>query len=479
MAGISSIGVGSGLDLEGLIQNLLAAEAAPTTDRLNFKEATLQARISAFGSVKSVLSQFQSSLSALSDIDSLQSRSANSSDTSLFTATADNSAVEGSYSIQVLNLAKAQKLVSTDFSDPDATVGSGTLTIADSSSSFDVAVGAGTTLNELRQAINDAGSSFGVSASILTLGDGLGGTTSKLVISTDETGTDNAFTILVDDDDATDTDNAGLSRFFFDGNPGSQLTEVDQATNASITVDGFTSVSSTNVFANVISGVTVTAQREPDDPLNPATETLTIALNTAAVEANVKGFVESYNEVVTTLKSLTSFDPETGEAGPLNGDATIRNLLSQFRSILGDAVDGTVDIQRIAELGVRTARDGSVSIDGSILSAAIDENFADIGTLFASENGITNRLDALLTGYLEFGGILSTRTDGFNKQLARIEEQRNDLDQRLIKIEAQFRSRFAALDALVAQLQSSGDFLLAQLDNTASIIGKTPGGNNR
>ena len=199
--------------------------------------------------------------------------------------------------------------------------------------------------------------------------------------------------------------------------PVNQLVEIEGAQNARITVDGFTAVSSTNVFSGVIDGVTITAQREPVDALNPETATLTIGLDTGAAQAKVQSFVQSYNEVVTTLNELSAFNADTGGAGPLNGDTTIRNLQSRFRGIINDSVATTVDINTLAELGFSTARDGSVSIDNSILSTAVSSSFEDISTLFASENGIAVRLDALLNSYLQFNGILGTRTDGFNQQL--------------------------------------------------------------
>jgi len=259
MAGITSIGVGSGLDLESLITNLLNAERTPTETRLAVREASIQANISAFGNLKSVLSAFETSLAGLRSADDFNARSASVSDTTYFSASASGDAVIGSYSIQVLNLASAQKLASTDFTGPDDTVGAGTLTISSAEGSIDIEVAAGTTLLQLRDAINAAPGNDLATATLLTVDDGFGGTVTKLILTSRSSGEDNALEITVADDDGQNTDDQGLSRFYFSaGDAGSQLSELSSARDARIAIDGFTASSSSNTFSGV------RAQHEPD-----------------------------------------------------------------------------------------------------------------------------------------------------------------------------------------------------------------------
>jgi len=188
--------------------------------------------------------------------------------------------------------------------------------------------------------------------------------------------------------------------------------------------------------------------------------------------------VKAYNEVRKLIAQLTSYDQTTNTAGPLLGDSTVRSIESGLRRILSESVEGTQTISTLSAIGIETQRDGTLSVDKSKLNAALDENLDDVVTLFTADNGVATRLASALRNYLGTGGLLPTRTDGFDAQLERITEQREALGLRLDALESQFRARFTALDALVAQLQSSGDFLLAQLENTANIIGRTPGGNN-
>ena len=479
MAGLSSVGIGSGLDLEGLVTKLLDAEKTPKLQALAKREARVQGDISAFGALKSVLDKFRTSLSGLSDASALSPRSAGSSAPGTFIATASSSAEPGSYTVQVLALASAQKLASTaPFANGTALVGEGSLAITSGSTSFQVDTSATTTLTQLKDAINAASGNNGtVSASLLVVDDpdplaAPDATVTRLVLSAAATGTANQIGIAVTDTDGNNTNASGLSRFYFaSGDPASQLSETQAAQDARIAVDGFTANSSTNVFEDVVDGVTITAV---DDAADPAT--LTVSLNTSLLTARVNDFVKAYNDVVNTVRQTSGFNAATGAAGALNGDATVRAIGTQLRGILGDTVDGNSGIRSLADLGLRTQKDGTLTINNAKLGSALSSNFEDFATLFASDDGVATRLKSTLDDYLASDGIIRTRTDGFGEQLKAITAQREALALRLDKLEQGYRDRFIALDSLVSRLQSSSDFLLKQLDNTNKIITGSKGG---
>lgn len=479
MANVTSIGVGSGLDLENLLTDLINAERVPTEARLATREARVQANISAFGNLKSALSTLQGSLAGLRDADALRAPAATSSDPTLFTAAALSGAQAGRFSVQVLNLARAHKLASGDFGGGGSTVGSGKLTITAGAQSFDVDVAAGTTLTALRDAINGAPGNNAVTASLLTVDDGLGGggTVTKLVLTANTTGADNAIAVTVADDDGQHTDDLGLSRFFFAaGNPQNRLSEIAAARDARISVDGFTASSSTDTFTGVLDGVTITALREPADPLAPETATLSVATDRNRIPGLVEQFVAAYNEARATIDELARFDQAGGPTGPLFGDPTLRNIESGLRRILADTVEGTEDFRSLAALGVVSERDGTLAIDSRKLNVAIQSNFEDVVNVFASADGVATRFDEALDAYLGSNGVIRTRTDGFDKQLQEIGDQREALALRVTALERRIRSQFVALDQLVARLQSTGDFLLQQLENTSKIITSRRGG---
>ncbi|MCW9014733.1 MAG: flagellar filament capping protein FliD [Gammaproteobacteria bacterium] len=469
MTTITAAGSGSGLDIEGIVTSLVEAERAPVENRLNLQEAKAQATITAFGSLKGALADFQKTAQGLQDLADFQTRTVISSNTDTFIATGTNEAATINTSIEVSQLAKAHKLASDDFATSSTIVGTGSLVITSNNESFQINVSSSNqTLEGIRDSINDATNNVGVSASILTVDDGSGGTVSKLILTADTTGTDNEISIVVDDDDGSDTNNSGLSRLFFvAGDINNQMTEVDPAQDAQILVDGFQVSSNTNVFENAIQGVTITAV-EADPGVE---ETLQVSLDKLGTQTKIENFVEKFNSLIDVLNELTDYDSATNTSGLLTGDATASAIENQIRRILGNSVTGiNSQLTNLAELGVRTEKDGSLTIDNDVLSAAIDNNFDDVGKVFSGDDGIAQQLDDLLSQYLDNSGILSTRTDGLDRELDEIAIKRSDLELRLESVERRIRSQFIAMDLLVAQLNSTGTFLTQQLDITNNIV---------
>lgn len=481
MASVSSLGAGSGLDLETLLNNLLAAESVPVETRLAQQEASIQASISAFGSFRSALSEFQTATNALKSSSAFNGRSATSTDNSIFTASADSSAAAGNYDINVLNLSEANKLATNgEFSDPSATVGTGELTISVGSDSFSVTISGGS-LTDIRDAVNNATDNTGVTASIITVdGPTEGSTISELVFTSNNTGADNALTITVDDDDPSDIDDAGLSQLLYEpGGSNNQLDELNAATDARITVDGFTVSSATNSFSGVITGVTITAKKPSEDVINNPPETLSVTQDSASIKSKVNDFVDAYNKLIDNIADLTAFDVEAGTSSALNGDFTIRTFQSQLRQNINSRVFGLdTNFDTLVELGITSDVDGKLTVNDETLSNAIDNGLDDLTAVFSSESGIATQLSTLLDGYLGSGGLIQSREDGFNNNLDDISDERDQLALRLDTVERRFRQQFAALDALVAQLNSTGSFLLQQLSNTSNIINNGGDRNN-
>lgn len=481
MASISSIGVGSGIDLESLVNQIVDAERAPAENRLNLAKTQAEAQISALGSLRLTMSAFQDSLEDLKKASFFGSRNASSGDSSLFTATAGSSADLTGYSIEVFEQAQANKIASaTDFTSPASTVGSGTLTIGFAAgNSFNVNVAATDSISDIRDAINSATDNVGITASLITVdaGAGDGSTVSKFVFTSNNTGAAGQIDISVADDDLNDTDNNGLSQFFFDGSQpldaGNQFDEVSAAQDARIAVDGFTAYSSTNTFSEVINDVTITVLKGADDVLDPPSAGLRITADKSKITAAIETFVASYNELATVFNALTDYDSISNTSGLLTGDSSINALESGIKRVFSDVVDGASgSLNSLAFLGIATNRNGSISLDSDKLADVITNRFDDLGSLFASEDGVATQLDSLLNSYLNSGGVFDNRNSNLTTTLRDIEDQRADLDFRLNVIEERYRSRFSALDILVSQLNSTGDFLLQQLDAAARIVNR-------
>jgi len=453
---ITAGGIGSGLDIEGLVSQLVAAEGQPALFRLDTKEARLQADLSAFGSLKSALSTFQDSVAALNDLEAFQARKAISSNSELFSASADSTAVAASYDIEVIQLAEAEKRRSGNFADDAEVVGTGTLDITLGADTFQLTIdGTNNTLAGIRDAINDATENPGVAASIINVDDGVGGTIARLVLTSDTVGATNTIGIVVDDDDLTDADTSGLSQLAT-----ANLTTIQAAQDAKIEVDGQTATRSSNGFSDVISGVTFDLAKAEVGTV----ETLTVELDTGSVKGKVNTFVAAYNSLADTMKSLAAFDADSGAAGALQGDATLRSVQSQIRQTLTTAVSG-LDTGTLTEIGVTTDETGHLKVDSEQLDSVLSSDFTSISQLFASENGLANTLDTLLDNYIGTTGSLNTRTEGLQTRIGLMSDDRERLDRRLSALDARYRAQFTAMDVLVGQLQALGGYLTQQLAN--------------
>jgi flagellar hook-associated protein 2 len=388
---LSSPGIGSGLDVKGLVAKLMAVEQQPLTD-LQTKQTAYQSTISAFGTVKGALSTFQTALKSLMDPSTFRALSATPGDASILSSNATAGAVPGSYSVEVTRLAQAQKVASTGFANLSDVVGTGTLTFdfgtfdgtsftSNGSASKSVAIGAGQqTLAGVRDAVNTAG--IGVTASIVNDGSASG---NRLVFTSASSGAANSLKISVADDDGNNVDAAGLSRLAFDPaaalGSGRNMTQNVAAQNALLTIDGIAVSKSTNSVTDAIQGVTLNLAKT-----NIGTPTtLTVAQDSKATTQAVQTFVTTYNNLHATLDNLTKYDPTTQAGSVLTGDSTVRLIQSQLRGVIGNPISGLSDnLNALSQAGVSYQTDGTLTLNSTKLAAAINANFSGIGKLFAA-----------------------------------------------------------------------------------------------
>ncbi|WP_269620472.1 flagellar filament capping protein FliD [Zhongshania sp. BJYM1] len=463
MASITASGIGSGLDISGIVSQLVSAERAPTENRLNSKESLIQARLSAFGSLKSALTNFQSSLSTLKNPESFTKRGATVSDPTVFSATTTSSAAPGTYSVKVEQLAASHKIASQAYTDSDTSVGSGELNFTVNGESFSVAIEEGAdSLAEIRDAVNSASDNSGVSASIINDQDG-----AHLVFSATKTGVENAINIAV-----TNGASGDLSQLVYDTSLGvqvSSMVEKAEALDSIVNVDGFTQTSANTKIDGMIEGVTLDLKKA----LPGESFSLKVQVDTKSVKSAIEGFVNNYNTLMTTINDLTAYDPEAKTAGLLQGDSATRSVANQLRREMGTITSGLdSELDSLAELGITTGDKNKLEIDTTQFAEVMNSDFDKLSGVFSSESGYAVRLDSLIGNITASGGILSNRTDGLNSQVKRISEQREALDARIVGIEARYQAQFSALDSLLGQLNSTGDFLTQQLANLPGTVFK-------
>ncbi len=453
MASITSTGIGSGLDISGLVSQLVAAEAAPVETRLGIQEAKAQSKLSAFGSLKSALSDFRDQLDVMRKLDGLLIRKGSSENEDLFTVTTDTNALPAKYTIEVQQLAQAQKLSSGAFADSDTVVGTGTLTLTVGAESFAVEIDAeSNTLAGIRDAINNDPDNPGIAATIVNADAG-----SYLILSGNATGVANSMTVTQAGGDG------GLAALEYDPGSGlNALTESIVAQDALVRIDGFDVVSTTNVVNEAIDGVTLNLlAADPDEPFE-----LDIANDHEAVLASVDSFVEKYNALVGVLDELTIYDAETQVSGPLLGDTTARGVRDQVRRALSESVtDIEADFSSLSEVGIEVQLDGTLSVNTSRLSTVLNEDFNRFGQLFTASDGYAVRIYDIADSYLQTGGALQTRTDGINAQIEDVGEQRLSLNARLAALQTRLLRQFNALDSLLGELNQTSNFLNQQLTN--------------
>jgi flagellar hook-associated protein 2 len=463
MATVTASGIGSGLDINSIVSQLVNAERAPQENRLASKEAIIQARLSAYGSLKSALSSFQSSLSALKDADTFGKRSATSSEPTVFSATSTTSAAAGIYSVQVEQLATKHKVASQAYTDSATVVGSGSLSFTQNGESFSVTIAEGEdSLSAIRDAVNNAEGNTGITASIVTDQTG-----AHLVFSSSKSGVENAIKI-----DVTPgaPDSGDLSQLAFDPalvNQVSTMTQKAEALNSIVIVDGFTQTSANQQIEGMIEGVTLDLKTaKPGEIFS-----LEVKLDTGSVKKSIESFVSNYNKLITTLNDLTAFDPEANTAGLLQGDSATRNVATRLRTEIGTLVSGLgVELDSLAEMGITTEDKGKLKIDSEKLTSVLDTDFANIAGVFSGDNGYATRLDTVIGNLTAGGGILDNRTEALKAQVDRIGDQREALNKRIVVIEARYQAQFTALDSLLSQLNSTGAFLNQQLENLPGAV---------
>ena len=444
MTGITASGVGSGLDVNSIVSQLVAAERAPADGRLDRSSRQVNAQISAIGSLRSAFSSLRTSLDALSSDATLNARKATAPTDANFTVSAGPTAAPGNYQIEVLALASAQKLSSGAYADADATIGTGQLTLVTGDTTLVVDIDAEhASLGDIRDAINAKAAGKGVAATLVQADDG-----AHLVLTALDTGTANAITVTTSGGDG------GLAVLAYDpANANTQLGELSAATDAIVKADGYQRTSASNTLTDLVGGVTINLTKAAPGTV----QQLTINADPSAQKAAVKSFVSAYNASVNTIAGTTAYNATTKVAAALNGDPLV---LSASRA-LRDTVSGQVaDLKAI---GVTINKDGTLAFDEAAFTTAMASDPSPSARLFGGDASMAKALDATLDGLLDDDGQLDGRSDALDARTKRIAEDRTALDRRMDAFEQRTRAQFVALDGLVAKLQSTGNFLIQQL----------------
>ncbi|MFC0083534.1 flagellar filament capping protein FliD [Dyella flava] len=439
---LSSLGLGSGLDVSSIITALVnAAEAGPQAQITNQTNED-NGQVAGLTALQTALTGLQSALSELTSSTTYQTYtaafSANSTSASgVGTATTLPDASPGTYSVDVTQLAAAETGISSAYGS-GATVGTGSLNISIGSSTINVPVSSSDTLESIATDINSAATSggLGVTASVVAGSNG-----DQLVLTSSQTGTANAYSIS-----AASGSSSGVAAL------ASQLsTPSTAAANAELTVDGIPVTSPTDNVSGALTGVTLNLT-------STGTSTLTVSQSTAPITQAVNDFVTAYNTYNSEVGELSSYTASTGQAGVLLGDPTLQAIQNQISQVIGTTLNGN-SIGNLATLGITRNQDGSLSLNSETLSNDLSSNPSAVQNLFASTNGIATQLSSLVTNYNSSSGILQTRINDLNSDVSNLATQQSALTARMATYQQQLVQQYTNLDTLMTSLNNTSSYL--------------------
>jgi flagellar hook-associated protein 2 len=454
---ISSAGIGSGLDVNSIVTQLMAIERQPLT-ALETKATTIQSTVSEYGKIKSAVSTLRDLASKLASSTTWGQTVTNSS-SSAVSATTNNSAA-GSYTIEVQALASVQTIATGTAMPATTAPGAGTLrielgawgagqtsfTAKAGATAVDIAVTATDTLADVRDKINAAGA--GVTALIMTDASG-----SRLLIRSNASGAANAFRT------------SGIASLAFDPSAGATaMTQSQTASDAAATINGLAVTSPSNTLSDIVDGLTLNLAQ-----LTLAPVTVNVVTDTEALKKTITEFAAAYSALVKLIATDTKYDPTTRKGGILQGDSAAVGLQRQMRTLAGSSSGASALFGHLSDAGLELQGDGSMTVNASKLANALG-NVAELKKMFANSNildptqdGFGKRFRVITDAMLGVDGALTTRTDGLGQQLQRNQKAQDALTIRLEGIEKRMRAQYTALDATMALLNSKSNYITQQI----------------
>jgi flagellar hook-associated protein 2 len=456
---------GSAIDLNSMIGSLMAVERAPL-DALNRRTQSVQAEISALGTLNSVLSSLQSASQKVSDLGTADPVTTASSDVAVASASSQGGAAPGNYSLTVNTLAQSEKVYSAAFASESASVGAGTLVIERggmSQGAFTPKAGtsaisitidpAKSSLADVRDAINNA--SAGITASVVNDGSGY-----RLVLSSKEPGAQNGLRITTLDGDGNNTDAGGLSQIAYDPaaseGSGRNMTQAMAPTDASFVLDGIPMTRPFNSISDVLGNLTINLNKTGSANLSVTRDVATSSTNAGAV-------VTAYNKVFSTLKSLGGYNTATQTGGPLFGESIVQDVQSRLRGMVNTQWgSATTAYRTLSSIGIRFGKDGTLAMDNSKFSNAMNADPAAAGAVLKS---FGKAVSELLSSKLASEGPLASRTSGLQSSVQRLSDRQTQMEARMTAVEARYRAQFTSLQTALNSMSSTSSYLTSQFSS--------------
>jgi flagellar hook-associated protein 2 len=414
---ITAAGVGSGIDVESIISQLMQIEQRPV-NVLEERKQDNTTELSDVGKLRSSLDELQAVVEKIADPDEFGAYTAESSDEDILIATSTSGQFPENHSLEVTALATHHRVISASYASPDDSVGTGTYSFSSASESFSVTLDASShSLFSLRDAINNSADNSTIQATILNTDAG-----SQLVLTAVESGTDNSITSPA------------------------QFTELTAAQDAEFTINGLDVTSNSNTVTSVVSGLTL-------DLKSTGTVNINSARSIDSLKALFEEFAAAYNNLRNTISEVGT--------GTLQGDSLLRRIESGLREEFFNATDlGDGNGKSLFDLGFSVSKTGVLTVDSDELDDAINGGISQLISAFTTEDtGIAERLTSRIDLFTSTGGFFDLRDDAIAERNRLIDYQIERLEYRIEQTEFRYREQFTAMDSMVSQLQSNGNYL--------------------
>ncbi|GLX63235.1 flagellar hook-associated protein 2 [Proteus vulgaris] len=463
MAGIASLGVGSGMPLSQTLAQLEAAENK-RLEPLDKQMKSYEAQITAYGKIRSQLDKLQKASENLKKFDEIVATKVDD-EFDAFKVTTDGKASIGNYTVSIDKLAHAQTLKSKAVSDVKVPIGK---TLGDGNKRTLVITQPGeekplrieltddqTSMIELRDAINKKEGN--VSATIVKAKDGV----NHLVLTSRKEGTDSQMEITVEGDDELNNFISYSSK----SNSGA-MQEIVKANNAKLTINGIEIERQTNEIKDAPEGITLNLKKTTFDNKDKIDkpEIVTVARDIEPMKKAIQAWTDAYNELNSTYKSLTKYTQvEKGEAsskdnGVLLGDTTSRMIMSELKSFVTSS-QNTSDMDTLNKMGIKFKVDGSLDIDSKKLDEALKEKPANVKEFFmgdGKETGFGTQTYNYLKKTLQSNdGTLDIATDGVKKRKKTLDNQIKNTQRNIAATMERYKNQFQQLDKMVNSMTNS------------------------
>lgn len=449
MASSTVSGIGSGIDTQSIVKALVDAEKAPKQAQIDKQTTSTSTTLSGLSMIKSALDTYRAAIAKLNTATAFGSISGASSDEKIAKTTVNDAATNGTYALEVTQLATASKISTAVFAGGASSIVNSsteatTLTISQSGNDYGVVIKPGATLQETRDAINTQLQSKNITANILTDANG-----SRLVLSSNTTGKGTDLTLSGAEE---------LTKNYV-------VTTVPQ--NSEYTLDNVKMESASNSISSVVSGVNL-------ELLTEGKSTITVSTSTTQLKTSAQAFVSAYNALMTAINTQTKVTAtatatggSTTTAGALTGDATMRSLVTSVRNELvsGESGSGASGLSMLSQLGINTDKTtGLLAIDDAKWDKGVKAFGSEVADLFTGKSGLINRMTSATDAFANSSGVLAQRQTSLTKSLDSLKTDQEDLDRRIATLQTTLTAKYTAMDTLVAQLNATSKSIMTTLN---------------